>query len=371
MDIGYVEKHKIFETIIGSRAYGLNNEDSDYDKAGVMIPDISYFFGVKKFEQFQGYETDKTIYDIRKAIRLIADNNPNCIDLIKMPERCITFITPYWQKIIDNADLFISKKCRYTYVGYSLQQLRRIKVSRKYLLEPPKHKPERKDFGLGEISIFKSAQLKSVINIESLFDYISEEDREVFIHKLDSVYADNVIPVFRKYLSKDRNDVCLSYIQNTLHSQLNTFTILGQNGYIKDEYFEEAEKELRYENAYREWKQYNEWQKGRNEKRAELEKKYGFDVKHAMHLIRLMRTGLEILETGKVNIDRTNIDAEELKAIRNNGIYTYDQVEEYCDEMEKKIEIAYQKSTLQKEPQRDKIDKLQIEIIDEYLKDNS
>lgn len=371
MDVEYIEKHKIFEGIVGSRAYGLHNEDSDYDKAGIVIPGIEYFFGSKIFEQFQNYETDKCMYDIRKYIKLLTENNPNIIDVVNLPDRCVIYTSKYFEKIKDNFDLFLSKKCKFTYSGYSIQQLVRIKNHRKYLINPPKCKPERKDFGLEETSIFKSAQLKSIINIESLFDYVSEENKTSFIHELDTVYADNVIPVFRKYLSKDRNDVCLSYIQNTLQSQLNTFTILGHNGYIKDEYFEEAEKELKFENANREWKVYDAWKKGRNEKRKVYEEKYGFDLKHAATLIKLLRMGMEILETGKVNVDRTNIDAEELKAIRYDGIWTYEMVENYCNEMNEKLNVAYEKSTLQKDPQMDKINDLQIEIIDEYLKDNS
>jgi len=48
-----------------------------------------------------------------------------------------------------------------------------------------------------------------------------------------------------------------------------------------------------------------------------LEAKFGFDTKHAMHLIRLLRMAREILETGVVHVKRP--DAEELSAIRYHG----------------------------------------------------
>lgn len=132
-------------------------------------------------------------------------------------------------------------------------------------------------------------------------------------------------------------------------------------------FVEEAEKELKYQTKLMQWKQYEEWKKHRNKKRAELEEKNGYDTKHAAHLVRLLRMGNEILSTGKVNVDRTNIDAEELKSIRQ-GSWTYDQIEEYAETMDKKLDELYKNSKLQKNPQIEKIDDLCVEIIDEYLK---
>lgn len=366
MDISYVEKHTIFETIVGSRAYGINADDSDYDKSGVMIPGLEYFFGTMKVEQFQGYETDKTIYEIRKIIRLISDNNPNCLDLLFSPDKCIIKITPYWERIIENSHLFLSKKCRFTFSGYAISQLNRIKTHRGYLMgNVPVKYPERRDYGLKETSIFETAQLKSLINIESLFEYVSEENRDIFIRQLDTVYADNIMPIFKKYIKEDRKEVFIPYIQNTLRSQLNTFTILGKCGYIKDEYLDQAEKELAYQNKLREWKNYEDWKKTRNKKRAELEKKYGHDTKHSCHLVRLLRMGAEILENGKVYVDRSNIDAEELKDIRN-GLWSYEKIEEYANSMDQKLNKLYETSTLQKNPQINKIEDLCLEIVSSY-----
>ena len=127
MNISYVENRTIFECIVGSQAYGTNNELSDLDYSGVMIPGKEYFLGLKNFEQFQGYENlDKTIYDIRKALNLIADNNPNMLDLLYTPERCVVKTTKYWEKVLEHRDLFISKKCKFTYAGYSFAQIKRI-----------------------------------------------------------------------------------------------------------------------------------------------------------------------------------------------------------------------------------------------------
>ena len=52
------------------------------------------------------------------------------------------------------------------------------------------------------------------------------------------------------------------------------------------------------------WDSYQTWKTHRNPARAELERQHGYDTKHAMHLIRLMRMGLEVLETGDLGVRR-------------------------------------------------------------------
>jgi predicted nucleotidyltransferase len=367
MELQYVEGHTIFECIVGSMAYGTNSPESDIDKSGVMIPGKEYHYGLKRFDQFQGYPgEDKTIYNFQKAIKLITENNPNMLDLLCIPDRCVLRITPYWQEVMDNAELFISKKCKFTFSGYSISQLNRIRAHRAYLLNPPKGEPERSDYGLTETPIFETAQLKALVKVASLFDYVEEEHKELFVNQLDTIYADHVIPLFSKYLKQDRRTVALEFLQTALHNQLNTLVTLGKNSYVKDEYVEAAERELQFVNASRDWQRYQEWKKSRNKKRAGLEEKYGYDCKHAMHLIRLLRCGKEVLLTGKVNVDRTNIDAAELKEIRD-GAWPYEQVEEYATRMDAELNSLYEQSPLQKSPQMEKIDAMCVNIIDRYL----
>ena len=66
----------------------------------------------------------------------------------------------------------------------------------------------------------------------------------------------------------------------------------------------------------------------------ELEEQFGYDTKHAMHLVRLLRMGAEILSTGQVNVLRS--DATELLEIRN-GKWSYDELLEYATSMDNEI----------------------------------
>jgi len=364
MNIEYVSQHSIFECIVGSQAYGTFNEFSDTDYAGVMITGKEYFYGMNNFEQFREYPNiDKVVYEFRKAINLIADCNPNMLDLLFIPERCIVKTTKYWDKIRENQSLFLSKRIRYTFSGYAFTQFQRIKTHRKFLLDPPITKPERKFFGLPDSPIFPTSQIKAICQLA--LDIIEPDNKEFFVKELDKLYGDYIIPLFNKYIIPEERILAVDWLSQNLKSQSHSILTLGTQ-YIKDEYIDIAKKELQYYNAHQEWKQYQDWKKARNPKRADLEAKFGYDTKHAMHLVRLMRMGKEFLETNSLFVDRTNIDAQELIEIRN-GSWSFDQIEQYIKTVDNQLTELYKTSTQQHSPNRESISNLCISIVDDYL----
>src|SRR4029077_14614567 len=87
--------------------------------------------------------------------------------------------------------------------------------------------------------------------------------------------------------------------------------------------------------------------------------------KHAMHLVRLLRMGYEIITTGQVIVKRP--DREELLAIRN-GAKTYEEIIAYAEEMEAKIAEAEKLSPLPWSPDHAAIEQLQIDMIRDALR---
>lgn len=122
-----------------------------------------------------------------------------------------------------------------------------------------------------------------------------------------------------------------------------------------------------YDAALKKYNQYLSWKKNRNPERAVLEEKYGYDCKHGMHLIRLLRMGVEILTEGKVNVLRT--DREELLDIRN-GKWEYDKLVDYAEKLQDDVALIYDKSDLQKTPDYNKINKLLQDMTEEFLYGN-
>jgi hypothetical protein len=134
---------------------------------------------------------------------------------------------------------------------------------------------------------------------------------------------------------------------------------------LSDNFIEIMQRERQYTSAKREWDQYQNWKKTRNVTRSALEEKYGYDTKHAYHLVRLIRMCREVLTTGKVIVKRP--DREELLAIRN-GAWTYERLIEFAETEDIALNELYNTTTvLPKTPDRDKLDRLVIKLVEQSL----
>lgn len=137
-----------YECIMGSVAYGVSNDTSDIDVYGFCMPpkhilfpyssDNIIGFGKKPevFEQFQkhhimdkgtGKEYDIAIYNIIKFFQLCMENNPNMIDCLFVPTRCVLHSTAIGNHVKDNRKLFLSKRVWHKFKGYAYSQLHKMK----------------------------------------------------------------------------------------------------------------------------------------------------------------------------------------------------------------------------------------------------
>lgn len=138
-----------YETIMGSIAYGVSNDHSDEDIYGFCIPPKHIVFphhaGVvygfddnyEKFDQYQQHhvsdknarkEYDFTIFNIVKYFKLCAGANPNMIDSIYTPRRCVLHTTQIGEMVREKRHIFLSKKAWHTYKGYSFSQMHKMNI---------------------------------------------------------------------------------------------------------------------------------------------------------------------------------------------------------------------------------------------------
>ena len=88
-----------------------------------------------------------------------------------------------------------------------------------------------------------------------------------------------------------------------------------------------------------------------------------------MHLVRLLRMGVEALRDGKILVKRP--DAQELLAIRN-GAWTYEEVVEYATEMDHEVRnVWYKKTSLRKRPDIKYAAQLLLDTLCMVWQDNS
>ncbi|MCP4543040.1 MAG: hypothetical protein GY832_38480 [Chloroflexi bacterium] len=128
--------------------------------------------------------------------------------------------------------------------------------------------------------------------------------------------------------------------------------------------FPDHDAERAYRDALKHWNHYQEWRRNRNPDRAELERRYGYDTKHAMHLLRLLRMGMEILETGEVHVYRP--DQEWLRAVRE-GALGYEEVLALASEYEGRLAVLEKTSSLPEEPDLERAEKLVMALQERFL----
>lgn len=98
--------------------------------------------------------------------------------------------------------------------------------------------------------------------------------------------------------------------------------------------------------------------------RAAIVKKYGYDVKYASHLIRLLYFGIEILRTGNLVLPTEH--REYLVQIKNGEWGPLSQIIDKAAYLEEFLEQSLKSSALLEHPDIDKINKLQIGLIERF-----
>ena len=133
-ELQWVKDNLLFMHVSGSRLYGMNREDSDYDIRGVTLAPKEYWVGAKKFEQFQaGYPEegiDFVIYDFRKWLHLTQEVNPNVVETLYVTtdNPNVVFESVHWGFFRNAAKNLINQRAYVGYKGYATQQLKKMVV---------------------------------------------------------------------------------------------------------------------------------------------------------------------------------------------------------------------------------------------------
>jgi predicted nucleotidyltransferase len=294
----------IFETVHGSRAYGLATETSDTDLRGVFVPEHAALAGFLQGPDQVEPSPERVLYEVRKFFRLAANCNPTVIEILFTDPRDHVAVTAEGARLLEHRRGFLSRRAGESFGNYGLAQLRRIRTHRRWLLSPPKGKPERTDFGLSE----------------------------------------------RSKIPRDE--------QGAVEAMLKDGRLAETD--LQQSFLEQLDRERRYRGASREWQQFQEWTRSRNPVRAELERRYGYDTKHAMHLVRLLRMAVEILRTGEVVVRRP--DADELMAVRK-GSLTFDALLEQAENLGAQVKTLAETSPLPITPDESRLNVLCAEIV--------
>ncbi len=331
----YDIENEIVRHYAGSISYGTNLPTSDVDVRGVFCAGkkeiCTPFFPVREVS-LPDHEDGK-LYELSTFMKLYLDCNPNIIETLWVDDSDIISSSWQYELLQKFRQDLLSSKVAFTFSGYALSQLKRIKGHNKWINNPqPKEKPQHRQF------------LKMVRNFGN--EKILPRDFDIglfsgtgwsLVHYGSDIYGIVYGSGGCKVLDS-KGDFNISAKQDTSDHPITETRPRLILKYISDEYKKAKENHRGY------W----EWKDNRNQKRSELEEEFGYDTKHAMHLVRLLRMGEEILSGEGVIVKRP--DADELLSIRA-GSWGYEKLVKYAEMKDNYIRGELYKNTdLRKKP---------------------
>lgn len=294
----------------GSHAYGTYNDNSDIDFRGITLQATSDLLGLTSFEQYEDANTDTVIYGFNKIVKLLLECNPNTIEMLGLDDEQYLIKTELGQELLDNKELFLSKRAAKSFGGYASAQLRRLQNA---IARDSMAQSER------EMHIMNSVK-NSLEDFQRRAELFDRGTLRMYIDKAENPELDTEIFIDADYKHLPLRDY--EGMLNVMNTVIKEYDKIGKRNHKKDD---------------------------------------NHLNKHAMHLIRLFMMAIDILEKKEINTHRVD-DLDILLSIRRGDFMVDDHTfsKDFYDllaDYEKRLEIATAKTTLPDNPDMVKVEK--------------
>ena len=294
-----LRKHIILLGLSGSHSYGTNTPTSDIDIRAICKNTREEILSLHSEDTETQDDTDTVIYKLNKACNLLANCNPNMVELLGLREEDYLILTGIGKELIENQSMFYSKKAKYSFGGYATAQLRRLENALAHDAYPQEEKLKH---------------IKGSI--------------ENTIHSFNERYKNN----FNITIKIKDNELVTDM-------QLTDYPLQDAAGMFSE-----------MKTIIRNYEKLNH----RNRKKDDQHLN-----KHAMHLVRLLLTGTELLKTGKMVTYREKehnllMDIRNGKYQKDDHTY-YKEFFELVTQLEKDFEYAADNTVLPETPDMLKI----------------
>jgi len=350
MTIAELKKQQliVLECMSGSKAYGLNTPQSDTDLKGVFVVPRKLFLGLDSLEQVSNVTNDEVYYELGRFIELLAVNNPNILELLASPERCVLQRHPLMEQI--RTDLFLSKLCKDTFGQFAVSQIKKARGLNKKMVNPMEE--QRK-------SLLDFCHVNYENGSLPLMRFLEEQGWSQQDCGLTNI--PHMKGVFGLYHGKELGYSGIVRKLETTEPALSSIPKgEGQQGLL---YFNKDG----YSTYCKEHKAYRDWVEKRNDARYQSTMAHGknYDAKNMMHTFRLLEMAIEIGKTGQINVERPNRDF--LLKVKS-GAFEYEELLEMAEARKLEMEAAFETSTLPDRPDRKQINQLLIELREQFYK---
>jgi len=432
----------LYEYVRGSHAYGLQKPDgsSDIDTGGVFIEPYEWIAGLghDAVEQVADARGDTVWYALKKYLRLLIVANPTMLESLFVPERCVLYEHPLFGTIKANRDIFVTKECFKSFLGYAVNQIKKCRGLHKMIVQEDFERKQPLDFcytfyGQGSSKITNWLEYRGLkqeycglVNIPNMRDIYGcyydwhrhftecgityEELIETFLNGRPDTNLSVVIDriktcsdnaekehlermrelavkwnmvdfITREVLGMneiyDEHAACAVIAEWMNRLQDNHYSGIvgpdGQSNEIRLSSIPKGEMPIcnisynkdGYTKHCVEYKNLQRWKRERNPERYKENVGKNFDRKNVAHAVRLMHMGIEIARTGKVNVDRTDIDRDFIMGIRM-GDTSYDEIMSYLESKKSELEDAMMTSTIPDSVDMDKVSELLVAMREQF-----
>lgn len=335
---GYI----LFESVSGSRAYGLHTPASDLDLRGVFVLPKEQFYGMNYVSQINNESNDIVYYELQKFVELCLANNPNILELLNVPEECVRYKHPLFDRF--TMQMFLSKKCEKSFANYAYAQIKKSRGLEKKIVNPV---DEKRKSVLDFCHIYDNAKTEELLHFLERKG-IKQENcwlrKLPHLHNCYALHYSDDIPYKGIMKKENSNEIAVSKVPKGEE----TLALLHFN---KDGYSTYCKK----------YREYWEWVKKRNEERYKTTVSHGknYDSKNMMHTFRLLHMAKEIALEGIVNVRRE--DREYLLSIKR-GEFEYDELVAKAEAQKVALESLFANSNLPIMPDAKIVEKLLVKV---------
>lgn len=351
--------NKIYEAIVGSQSYGTAIATSDLDIKGVYTQPLDDILGFGYTEQVNKGK-DETYYEVKRFLQLLKTGNPTVLELLWSPEDCIKLTTPQFELIRANRDKFLTKKCRDSFGGYAVQQIKKARgLDKKMNWE--KDRITKKDI-MDFCYVIPKQEKDSV----PLKEWLRKENKKQEHCGLSAInhcrytyglYYDHLAEMkssnprfegggfgYKGICGEDSNEVRVSSIpEYVVIEGVLVCNLDGYSSFCKD------------------YTDYTSWIEKRNTTRYVDNKGHNqkIDSKNMLHCRRLIDMAMEIAQINTLQVRRPN--AEYLLKIRRGEVNLNELIDK-AEEDIKLIDELYEKSSIPEDVDEQFVNELLINI---------
>jgi predicted nucleotidyltransferase len=122
-----VRERTVYAAVVGSRAFGLDVEDSDVDVRGTYQAPTAAFWSLgKPPAHVEGPGPEQFSWELERFCELALKANPNLLEVLHSPD--VLVCTEVGEELLALRPAFVSRLAHTTYAGYVLSQAKKLQA---------------------------------------------------------------------------------------------------------------------------------------------------------------------------------------------------------------------------------------------------